>query len=235
MTPQTPGKSCRQGMTLLELWHLFPDDATAEAWFVRCRWPQGMRCPHCQGDRTRASKHPTMPYRCRACYQFFSVKQGTVMQSAKIGYQKWAIALYRLTTGIKGVSSLTLHRDLGVTQKTAWHLAHRIRETWADWLQLQAGPVAVDETAVSGVRSRPSGPVQSAKKQIAMKTPPPAVPPAPAPLPTPAKPSALPPYRRSEPILATPEQVAQALLQTPPKTVGEWRYLQTAQDRSLES
>ena len=202
MTVNAPDKSCHKDMTLLALWRMFPDDATAEAWFVRCRWPQGVRCPCCHGDRIRASKHPTMPYRCQACYKFFSVKQGTVMQSSKIGYQKWAITLHLLTTGIKGVSSLKLHRDLGVTQKTAWHLAHRIRE----------------------ICGRPM-PESGGKDHIAMKTPLSAGPPAPV------EPSGLPPYRRPDPIPATPEQVAQALLQTPPKTAREWRYLRIAQAR----
>ena len=53
------------------------------------------------------------------------------MQSSKLGLQVWALASYLLTTGIKGQASMKFHRDLGVTQKTAWHLAHRIRETWA--------------------------------------------------------------------------------------------------------
>ena len=52
------------------------------------------------------------------------------MHGSKLGYQKWALAIYLLTTGLKGVSSMKLHRGLGITQKTAWHLAHRIRETW---------------------------------------------------------------------------------------------------------
>ena len=74
--------------------------------------------------------HPSMSYRCRNCRKFFSVKTGTVMHRSKLGCQTWAIAIYLLNTGIKGVSSMKLHRDLGVSQPTAWHLAHRIRETW---------------------------------------------------------------------------------------------------------
>ncbi len=75
-----------------------------------------------------------MPYRCRKCYKFFSVKTGTIMQSSNLGYQVWALAMYLLTVNIKGTSSMKLHRDLNVTQKTAWHLAHRGRVT-------QTGPL----------------------------------------------------------------------------------------------
>ncbi len=61
----------------------------------------------------------------------FSLRSGTVMQGSKLGYQVWAIAIYLVTTGLKGVASMKLHRDLGITQKSAWHLAHRIR-CWQD-------------------------------------------------------------------------------------------------------
>ena len=75
------------------------------------------------------------------------------MQSSKLGYQTWALAIYLLNTGIKGTSSMKLHRDLGISQKSAWHLAHRIRETWAAAAQRTpfTGPVEVDETYVGGL------------------------------------------------------------------------------------
>ena len=92
-----------------------------------------------------------MPYHCRECRLFFSAKTNTVMHSSKLGYRKWAIAIYIVTTGIKGTSSMKLHRDLEISQKTAWHLAHRIRETWADGTgDVFAGPVEVDETYIGG-------------------------------------------------------------------------------------
>ena len=61
-----------------------------------------------------------MPYRCKDCRKHFSVKHGTVMQSSKLGCRVWAIAVYLLTTGLKGTSGMKLHRDLDVTYKTAW-------------------------------------------------------------------------------------------------------------------
>ena len=60
-----------------------------------------------------------MPYRCRDCRRRFSVRSGTVMTDTKLGYRQWALALYLLTSGIKGVSSMKLRRDLGITQKSA--------------------------------------------------------------------------------------------------------------------
>ena len=95
-----------------------------------------------------------MPYHCGDCRKFFSVKTNSVMHSSKIVYQKWAIAIYLMTTSLKGVSSMKLHRDIGVTQKTAWHMAHRIREAWeGDDDEMFAGPVEVDEAYFGGKES----------------------------------------------------------------------------------
>ena len=144
------GKTYRQGMSLVQLMDRFPDDATAERWFIQQRWPDGILCAHCDSDRVAVSNHPTQPYRCLACKYHFSVKTGTVMHSSKLGYRKWALAVYLVTTNIKGISSMKLHRDIGVTQKTAWHMAHRIRKIWEEDKDLFAGPVEVDETYVGG-------------------------------------------------------------------------------------
>ena len=147
-----PGRSEREGLTLLEMVKLFPDDAAAERWFTELRWPDGVRCPHCDSDNVQSgAKHKTMPYRCRACRKRFSAKTGTVMESSNLGYQTWAIAMYLLTTNLKGVSSMKLHRDFGITQKAAWHLAHRLRKAWAeDGDDPLTGPIEVDETFIGG-------------------------------------------------------------------------------------
>lgn len=152
MAKNAPGKHYRKGLTLAEFFQRFPDDATAEAWFAGSRWPDGPRCPHCHSERVQSgAAHKTMPYRCRDCRKRFSVRTGTVMADSKLGYQTWALATYLLTTGIKGTSSMKLHRDLGITQKSAWHLAHRIRETWGRQQATFDGPVEVDESAFGGL------------------------------------------------------------------------------------
>ncbi len=84
--------------------------------------------------------------------QFFSVRTGTVMHRSKVGYQDWLIATYLVMTSLKGVSSMKLHRDLGVTQKTAWFLAQRLRRALAVDTAPFAGPVEVDETYFGGKR-----------------------------------------------------------------------------------
>ena len=152
MARNAPGKHYRTGMSLIDLFDRFPDDATAEAWFVETRWPDGIHCAHCDGDNvSEYAKHPTMPYHCRSCRKFFSVKTNTVMHSSKIGYRKWVLAIYILTTNIKGTSSMKLHRDVGVSQKTAWHLSHRIRKAWQTDAQAFAGPVEADEVFIGGL------------------------------------------------------------------------------------
>ena len=151
MAHKAPGKHYREGMSLVEIIRMFPDDAAAERWFTKVRWPDGVYCPHCGSVNVQdGTAHKTMPYRCRGCRKWFSVKTGTVMQSSKLGLQVWAVATYLLTTGLKGQASMKLHRDLGITQKSAWHLAHRIRETWAKKNEPMAGPVDVDETYIGG-------------------------------------------------------------------------------------
>ena len=151
MARKGPGKHYRQGLSLIDLQDRFPDDATAEKWFTEQRWPDGIRCPDCNSDKiTIRGKHPRMPYRCRACRKFFSVKTNSVMHSSKIGYGKWVLAIYILTTNIKGTSSMKLHRDLGIGQKAAWHMAHRIRETWTEYPVAFAGPVEIDESYIGG-------------------------------------------------------------------------------------
>ena len=78
------------------------------------RWPNGITCPACGSDNVKErSAHLTMPHRCNSCRKFLSVKHGTAMQSSKIGYQDWAVAIHIVATGLKGTSSMKVHRDLG--------------------------------------------------------------------------------------------------------------------------
>ena len=150
-TQKGPGQSFRKGLSLPELVRMFPDDAKAEAWFADARWPDGVQCPNCGSWRVQSgTAHKTMPYRCRECRKRFSVRSKTVMAASNLGFQVWILAIYLLTTGIKGTSSMKLHRDLGVTQKTAWHLAHRIRSMWQAGDFLLSGPVEADETYIGG-------------------------------------------------------------------------------------
>ena len=156
MAYKAPGKHFRQGLSVRHFFKMFPDDKTAEEWFIQRRWPDEIGCPHCGSVNVQTGcQHKTMPFRCRekACGKWFSVKTGTFMQSSKLGYQTWLFAMYLICTSLKSVSSMKLHRDLEVTQKTAWFLAHRIREAWTTGVGNPfGGPVEVDETYIGGKR-----------------------------------------------------------------------------------
>ena len=150
---KAPGKSYRKGISLIQAVQEFGDDAKAEAWLIEQRWPDGMHCPYCDSESVspRKSNRQTPQYRCRDCRKDFTVKTGTIMQDSKLPLGKWALAFYLCTTNLKGVSSMKLRRDLEITQKTAWYLAMRIRETLNDETARMAGPVEADETYIGGL------------------------------------------------------------------------------------
>ena len=154
MANKAPGKHCRKGLAVAEFFGLLPNDSAAEAWIVNRRWPESVACPQCDSLNVNTkAKRKSMPFRCRqkGCDACFSVKTKTFMQSSKLGYRDWLFAIYLVTTSLKGVSSMKLHRDLGITQKSAWHMAHRIRRALKSG-GLFEGPVEVDETYVGGKR-----------------------------------------------------------------------------------
>lgn len=145
------GKSYRKGVSLAEAVEQFGDEQAVERMFIRLRWPDGMCCPRCGSIDVvpRPNRRP-LPFRCRDCRRDFSVKTGTVMHGSNLPLGTWAMAAYLLNTSLKGVSSMKLARDLGVTQRTAWHLAHRIRRAMETSGGLFGGPTEVDETYVGG-------------------------------------------------------------------------------------
>ena len=149
---KAPGRSYRKGITIVEFITMFPDDESAELFFEKQRWPDGRFCPDCGSEDTVVVKdRRPMPYRCRSCRHHFSVKKGTVMANSNLGCRAWLIAGYLLVTGIKGTSSMKIHRDLGISQKTAWHLMHRLREAFENGeAEPLPGPVEVDETYLGG-------------------------------------------------------------------------------------
>lgn len=147
-----PGKHYRQqGMTTFQVLKLFPDEKSARAWFAMTRWPGGPVCPRCEGEDVQyPTNHPTMDYRCRGCQKFFSVRLGTAVQNSKLPCRAWAVAIYMMSNSLKGVSSIKLHRELGITQRSAWFLLHRIRTAWEAHAALTEGPVEADETYIGG-------------------------------------------------------------------------------------
>lgn len=156
MGKKAPGKSHREGISLTKLVKMFPNDDASRAWLEKHIWPDGPYCPHCGSTNVQTPiKHNTMTHRCRDCPKRpqFSLKTGTVMQGSNLGYQTWAIAIYLVTTNLKGVAAMKLHRDLEISYKSAWHLAHRLRKTFEDEDNpLFTGPVEADEAYLGGKR-----------------------------------------------------------------------------------
>ena len=152
MVHKAPGKAYREGITLLQLADRFPTEESAVQWFEGVVWSGERACGHCGSLDTYGIKSgKPMPYRCRDCKRYFSVKTGTLMASSPLPVRKWVYAIYLDVTSFKGVASMKLHRDLGVTQKTAWFMQQRIREAFqTEGPVVFAGPVEVDETYFGG-------------------------------------------------------------------------------------
>ncbi len=150
---KAPGKAHREGISVLQMTELFATEQHAVDWFEAIHWPTGeIACLRCGSDDAyRVKSAKPMPYRCRTCRRYFSLKTGTAMEDSKLPLRMWAWAIYLELTSLKGVSSMKLHRDLGVRQATAWFMLHRIREAFAGIAPLFEGPVEVDETYVGGL------------------------------------------------------------------------------------
>ena len=127
---KAPGKAYRKGISLIEIFEKFPDEKSAIKWIESIRWKNGEReCPHSESNNTYDVKSgKPLPYRCLSCKKYFTVRMGTVLAESPIPLRKWAIAVYLVATNLKGVSSMKLHRDLDVSQPTAWFMLHRMRE-----------------------------------------------------------------------------------------------------------
>lgn len=144
-----------EGLSLYEFFKKFPDEEAARKFFEEKRWPHTRFCPHCGSVSVAEVKnHRPMPYRCRDCRAHFSVRTGTVLADSRLPLHKWLMAIYMLTTARKGIPSTQVARELGITQKSAWFLCQRIRETWlakeGDHSNDMGDVVEVDETFIGG-------------------------------------------------------------------------------------
>ena len=141
----------RKRVSLYEFMNRFETEQDAMEYIESRRWPNGRVCPECGSKETSRASHKTMPYWCKPCRKYFSVKTGTLMEGSRIEYKKWLMAIYQLSTSLKGVASTKLGNEIGVQQRTAWFLNHRIRTAWANNAsQLFGCEVEVDETYPGG-------------------------------------------------------------------------------------
>ncbi|WP_397605548.1 IS1595 family transposase [Sphingorhabdus sp.] len=139
-------------VSLYQFFQRFPNEESARQYFENNRWAGEVSCPHCGSLSVALVKNmKPMPYRCRDCRQHFSVRTGTVLAESRLPLHKWLMAIYMMTTARKGIPSTQMARELGITQKSAWFLAQRIRETWMVISEDDMGPdVQVDETYIGG-------------------------------------------------------------------------------------
>jgi transposase-like protein len=151
------------GLNISELAKYFSDEDAARGLLEEMRWGKdGAVCPHCGGDKPYTitpkpgSKTRKGLYKCRACRKQFTVTVGTVFEDSHIPISKWLLAIHMLASSKKGISAHQLHRNLGISYKGAWFMAHRLRWAMCEGgvQELLQGTVEIDETYVGGRRKR---------------------------------------------------------------------------------
>lgn len=135
-----------------QIFKMFPDEEAARSYIEGRRWPSGAVCPACQ-EAKRITPRKKGFYRCNACKADFTARTGTIFERSHVPLHKWLYAMYLLMTARKGISSLQLGKEIGVTQKSAWFMLQRIREACGNDLTVLRGIVEIDETYVGGKES----------------------------------------------------------------------------------
>jgi transposase-like protein len=138
-------------ISTFQLFEMFPDQETARTYLEGRLWPNGPKCPVCGvGDRITVRKEGF--YRCNQCKEDFTVRTGTIFERSHVPLHKWIYAMYLLVTARKGISSMQLAKEIGITQKSAWFVLHRLREACGgDNLSKLKGIIEIDETYVGGI------------------------------------------------------------------------------------
>src|SRR3990167_1776524 len=145
-----------QFKSLMDFLAYFKDEKTCVKWFEHIRFRNGDYCPHC--GHTKINRFSDgIRYRCAKCRKDFTIKTGTVFGESKIPLRKWFVAIYLLSTSKKGISSVQLASQVGVTQKTAWFMDHRIREAMKQGKGQLIGVVEADETYLGGKHKMKEG------------------------------------------------------------------------------
>lgn len=135
----------------LAFFERFPDEDSVREYLINARWPNGVVCPHCGHDQVYRIRSGKL-FRCKhkECLKQFTVRISTVMEDSALPLRKWLFAMYLFGISPKGIASTRMAELIGVTQKTAWHLDHRLRVAFADDGIVLDGVVEVDETYIGG-------------------------------------------------------------------------------------
>jgi len=135
-----------------QLFEVFPDEQTARTYLEGRLCAHGVKCPSCKSsDRITIRKGGL--YRCNSCKLDFTVRTGTMFERSHVPLHKWLYAMYLLVTARKGISSMPLAKEIGITQKSAWFVLHRLREACNDENSKLSGLVEIDETFIGGKES----------------------------------------------------------------------------------
>jgi transposase-like protein len=154
-------------LNLSSMTAILADEDRSREFLEAKRWPDGKPvCPHCGGEGYALTPKPTSKRpgrkglkKCKTCRKQFTVRVGTIFEESKIQIRQWLMAIHLMTSSKKGVSSHQIARELGITQKSAWFVCHRIREAMKQEPlkgMLLKGTVEADETYIGG-RNRPKG------------------------------------------------------------------------------
>jgi len=139
----------RSTISTYQVFKMFPDQEAARTYLEQRRWSNGVICPCCQ-EAKRITPRKNGFYRCNACKLDFTVRTGTIFERSHVELHKWVYAMYLLMTARKGISSLQLGKEIGVTQKSAWFMLQRIREACGNDPTVLKGIVEIDETYIGG-------------------------------------------------------------------------------------
>ena len=143
---------CKVTISTFELFTKYPDAESARKYFEERRWSKGVTCPHCE-EVERITKRKNGYYRCNKCKKDFTVRTGTIFERSHVPLNKWLYSMYLLMTARKGISSIQLSKQIGVTQKTAWFMLQRLREACGNDDTILTGVVEMDEVYIGGKES----------------------------------------------------------------------------------
>lgn len=138
-------------ISCFDFMEMFPTEGATIKYLEDKLWGNGRKCPQCsQIDNSTSCKSKKGFYQCKNCRKEFSVKIGTIFESSRVPLKKWFYSIYLLQTSRKGISSMQLSKEIGVTQKTAWFILQRLREACGVLDQKMYGVIEIDETYIGG-------------------------------------------------------------------------------------